>query len=160
MYVPGQYPYENAWSFAGQSGSGPLGDATVYMLPTVVFTLSPGAVVEGDVYLMPGDLSAARAAIYGIHQGLAATDISAPLINIEQPAANATISGMATVSGWAFDNVALNAVSVYVDGIAMGSVTARISRPDVANAYPHVAPTDSGWTLRSTRRNLSTACIR
>ena len=147
VYVPGQYPYENAWSFAGQSGSGPLGNVTVYMLPTVVFTISPGAVIEGDVYLVPGDLSAARAAIYGIHQGLPAADISAPLINIEQPAANATISGMATVSGWAFDNVALDGVSVYVDGIAMGSVLTGISRPDVANAYPHVAPPDSGWTF-------------
>ena len=94
MYVPGQYPYENAWSFAGQSGSGLLGNATVYMLPTVVFTISPGAVIEGDVYLVPGDLSAARAAIYGLHQGLVAADISAPMINIERPAASATISGM------------------------------------------------------------------
>ncbi len=147
VYVPGQYPYENAWSFAGLSGSGPLGNATIFMLPSVVFTISPGTVIEGDVYLVPGDLSAARAAIYAIHQGLATADISAPLVNIEQPAANATISGMASVSGWAFDNVALDAVNVYVDGIAMGSVSTGISRPDIANAYPHVAPSDSGWTF-------------
>ncbi len=148
VYVPGQYPYENAWGFANQSGSGPLGNATVYMLPSVYFTIAPNAVIEGDVYLAPGDLLAAREGIYAIHQSLAPADLSAPLINFEQPVANATISGTATISGWSFDNIGLAGVSVYVDGVEVGSATTGGSRPDVASAYPHVAPPDSGWSYQ------------
>ncbi len=146
VYVPGQYPYENAWGFANQSGSGPLGNSTVYMLPTVYFTVAPGAVIEGDIYLAPGDLLAARDEIYGIHQSVAPADISAPLTSIDQPVAHAIIGAAATVSGWSFDNVAMGDVSVYVDGVAVGSATTGVSRPDVASAYPHVAPADSGWS--------------
>ncbi len=146
VYVPGQYPYENAWGFANQSGSGPLGNATVYMLPAVYFTVAPGAVIEGDVYLAPGDLLAARDEIYAVHQSLAPADVSTPLANVEQPLANATIGGAATVSGWSFDNVAMAGVSVYVDGVEIGSATTGGARPDVASAYPHVAPPGSGWS--------------
>jgi large repetitive protein len=102
--------------------------------------------LQGDVYLVPGDFIAARAAIYAIHQALSPTDISAPLGNVEQPAANATLSGTVAVSGWAFDNVALTGVAIYIDGVAMGSAITGGARPDVASAYPHVAPADSGWT--------------
>jgi hypothetical protein len=49
----------------------PLGDTTVYMSPAVYFTVAPNAVIEGDVYLAPGDLLAARDEIYAIHQSLA-----------------------------------------------------------------------------------------
>jgi Bacterial Ig domain len=146
VYVPGQYPTENAWSFANTSGTGPLGNASVYMVPTVFATISPGAIFEGDVYLVPGDLSAARAAINVIHQSLPAADISAPLAHVDQPTANATLSGSVTISGWAFDNVALAGVSIYVDSVAMGNAVTGASRPDVANAYPHVAPANCGWS--------------
>jgi hypothetical protein len=147
VFVPGQYPYEHAWGFANQSGSGPLGNTTTYMSPMVIFTIAPGAVIEGDVYLLPGDLGTARAEIYAIQQTLSGTDISAPLITVDQPTANATLSGSATISGWAFDNAVMAGLSVYVDGVATGSVSTGVARPDVANAYPHVAPPDSGWTL-------------
>jgi hypothetical protein len=153
VYVPGQYPYDAAWSFAGQTGTGPFGNTTVYMLPTCYLTILPGTSFEGDVYLVPGDLSAARAAIYAVHAALSATDICAPLTSIDQPVGNATIGGSVTVTGWSFDNVALSGVSVYVDGAPAGTATLGISRPDVAAAYPHVAPANAGWryTLDTTK---------
>ena len=73
--------------------------------------------IEGDVYLVPG--AARHERRYMAYTRDCRVQTSAPLINIEQPIANATISGKATVPGWAFDNVALDGVSVYVDGIAM-----------------------------------------
>jgi hypothetical protein len=148
VYVPGLLPYENAWSFSDHTaGTGPTDDGTVYMTPREELTIAPSAVIEGDVYLVPGDVSAARAAIYEIHRTLSPTDICAQLVSVDAPQPNATLSGSATLSGWAFDNVALSTVSVYVDRAPVGAATTGGSRPDVAAAYPHVAPPDSGWTL-------------
>jgi Big-like domain-containing protein len=140
VYVPGMIPLENAWSFTGA--------ATVYMSPGVDFTIAAGAVIEGDIYLVPGDVNAARAAIYEIHRTLSGTNLCAPLANVDQPAPNATLSGIAAVSGWAFGiDVALSGVTVYLDGVLVGHATLGDSRPDVVNAYPHVAPANSGWNF-------------
>lgn len=161
VFVPGQYPQENAWAFDNQSGTGPLGNTTIYMVPSLYRTIAPGAVIEGDIYLVPGDLGAARTAIYAIHDGLPVDakhdppDISAPLTSIDEPVAGATISGNATLSGWAFDNVNLLTVSIYIDGTAMGDATMGLARPDVANAYPRVAPPDSGWSFMLDTTKLS-----
>jgi len=35
---------------------------------------------------------------------------------------------------------------VYVDGTAKGTATLGAARPDVAAAYPNLAPPNSGWT--------------
>jgi hypothetical protein len=40
----------------------------------------------------------------------------------------------------------MGGVSVFVDGVEVGSATTGGARPDVASAYPHVAPPDSGWS--------------
>jgi hypothetical protein len=66
---------------------------------------------------------------------------------LDVPAPAAVISGAAvSVAGWAFDNVAVGSVQVYVDGLLRGTATLGGSRPDVAAAYPQVAPNDSGWS--------------
>src|SRR5208282_248041 len=119
VFVPSQYPYELAISFPGSGGTGPTGDATYYQHPVSVATIGPGAVIEGDVYIIPGGYVSARGVVYGLHQLLRASDIFPPLANVDTPAVNATISGNA----------------VY------GS-----SRPDVAAAYPH-ATAQCGWTF-------------
>lgn len=67
VFVPGVYPHWNA-SWPDQSGgSGPTASATVYMAPMTSFTIQPGQVIEGDVYLIPGDAAAARAEVYALH---------------------------------------------------------------------------------------------
>lgn len=70
-----------------------------------------------------------------------------PVLSVDVPAPNATIAGSGTPIGrWAFGKVTVSAVTIYVDGSLKGSATLGGSRPDVAAAYPHLAPADSGWT--------------
>jgi hypothetical protein len=83
------------------------------MTPTTIFTIAPGAVIEGDIYLVPGDATVARSVVYGLHQALPASNIVMPLATLDVPAANATITGAsAPVVGWAFGNAAVTAVKV------------------------------------------------
>ncbi|MGB7759905.1 MAG: SBBP repeat-containing protein [Bryobacteraceae bacterium] len=64
-----------------------------------------------------------------------------PSVHIDGPAPGATVSGTATVSGWAIDNAstvgtAISGVQVLVDGTAVGAATYGVNRPDVCAAYP------------------------
>ena len=57
-----------------------------------------------------------------------------------------SFSGTTNVGGWAFDNVAVSKVAVYVDDVLAGTATYGGSRPDVANDWPH-APSDIGYNF-------------
>ena len=64
-----------------------------------------------------------------------------PSVQIDMPASSATVSGTATVAGWAIDNIstvgtAISSVQVLVDGTAVGTATYGVSRPDVCTVYP------------------------
>jgi hypothetical protein len=105
--------------------------------------------IEGDVYLIPGDYTAARNVVYGLHQTLLISDISTPLGNVDSPGANTTISGNnVNISGWAVDNVAVSKVEFFVDGVLKGSPPLNIDRPDVVAVYPNLAPLKCGWALQ------------
>jgi len=148
VFVPGEYPYVAATLFPG-SGSGPTGDATNYFNQLTMFTVGPGAMIEGDVYLIPGDYTAARNVVYELHQSLLISDISTPLGNVDSPSANTTISGNnVNFSGWAVDNVAVSKVEFFVDGVLKGSPPLNIDRPDVVAVYPNLAPLKCGWALQ------------
>ncbi|MCL5008790.1 MAG: hypothetical protein M1400_00415, partial [Patescibacteria group bacterium] len=63
-----------------------------------------------------------------------------PSVNIDLPAANATVSGNVQIAGWAMDNTtqvetAISSVKVYIDGAFAGNATAY-NRSDVCAAYP------------------------
>jgi len=147
VFVPGVYPFWSASWPAQSGGGGSTGNATVYMVPMTTFTVLPGQVIEGDVYLIPGDATTARAMVYQLHQSPPPTNIATPILSVDVPASNATIAGSAAaVGGWAFGNTKVSAVNIYVDGSLIGSATLGGSRPDVVTAYPRLAPTDSGWT--------------
>jgi Big-like domain-containing protein len=147
VFEPVSYPYEVATWFPESGGSGPTGDATYYQSPWVVATVGPGAVIEGDVYLIAGDNASARDVVYGLHQLLPASDIFPPMLTLDTPTANATISGNNfQVSGWAFDDSDVSNVSVFVDGIFKGNATYGSNRADVANTWPH-APANIGWAF-------------
>ncbi len=66
---------------------------------------------------------------------------SVPSVAIDAPVAGATVSGTVTVSGWAIDNTtsagtAIGTVQVKVDGVAVGTATYGVSRPDVCAVWP------------------------
>jgi hypothetical protein len=155
VFVPGVYPYVNGFSAPGGGGSGPTGDATYYFHQSAPFTFGPGAVFEGDFYLIPGDQHAARALIYSLHRTLAVADSFSPLFaSLDAPSANSTISG-ATVqfAGWAIDNTAVSDVELVVDDVGIAAAAPTVDRPDVVAAYPNLAPLQCGFasTFDSTK---------
>jgi hypothetical protein len=147
VFVPGSYPSWAARYFPQSGGSGPTGDATVYMRPVTDFTIGPGEVIEGDVYLIPGDAAAARIVVYGLHGAVAPTiGLAAPFGVMDAPRASATLSGANyAVVGWAVGHVPVSAVNIYVDGRSIGSATLGSARPDVTAAFPGIAPVNCGW---------------
>lgn len=145
VFVPVNYPYQHAGWFPESGGSGPTGDATYSQAPLSPATIGPGAVIEQDVYLIAGDSSSARDVVYGLHQLLPASDIFPPIITLDTPAANATISGNnVQISGWSFDDTAVSNVSVFVDDVFKGNAVYGSNRADVAQSWPH-APANIGW---------------
>jgi hypothetical protein len=64
-----------------------------------------------------------------------------PAVSIEAPAANSTLAGTVTLSGWALDNAtgigsAISSVQIIVDGVVVGAATYGAPRADVCAAYP------------------------
>jgi hypothetical protein len=109
------------------------------------WTIGPGFVAEADFYLIAGEYHAARSTVYALHHGPPVPDISAPYENVDQPSSGATVSGVATASGWAFDDVLVSKVEILIDGAVDGAADYGQSRPDVAGAYPNLAPVDCGF---------------
>jgi hypothetical protein len=76
--------------------------------------------------------------------GLASVNVTVatpPSVRIDSPLQGSVLSGVATVSGWAIDNVStlgtsIVSVQVAVDGVAVGNATYGTARPDVCAAYP------------------------
>jgi hypothetical protein len=65
----------------------------------------------------------------------------APAVTIDSPTSGTTISGTATISGWAIDNLttigtAISSVQIQVDGAVVGNATYGTARADVCAAYP------------------------
>jgi hypothetical protein len=148
VFVPGSYPMWTSGSFPQSGGSGPTGDATVYMRPLATFGVGPGAVIEGDIYLIPGDAATARAIVYALHPVVPSANIAGPFGNVDIPAANATLSGSsAAVAGWAVSSATVSGVNVYVDGTLKGAAVLGGARPDVAEAFPGIASTNCGWNF-------------
>jgi hypothetical protein len=142
VYVPAQYPYAAGVSFGGASG--PTGSGTNYFRPHTSFTWTPGAVLEGDIFLIVGNYQDARAAIYDLKNSLPPSDIFTPFGFVDSPTPNSQLAGMVTVAGWTFGTVAVSKVEVHMDGVLAGAATYGTARPDVATVYPN-APTNVGY---------------
>jgi hypothetical protein len=142
VYAPSAYPYVTGFYNPGPGG--PTGDGTNYFAPVTPLTIAPGFTMQGDYYVIAGDLTAARRVVYALHQADPAADIATPFGAVDAPAAGAALSGLTTVIGWAMDNVSVATVEVTVDGVVDGTATYGLSRPDVATAFPH-APVNVGF---------------
>jgi hypothetical protein len=63
---------------------------------------------------------------------------SGGLFNLEAPANGSTLSGIATISGWAIAPAGslINSVKVYVDGMQLGLAKYGVARTDICGMYP------------------------
>jgi len=66
----------------------------------------------------------------------------------------ATLSGHIFVSGWGFETIAINTLTVFVDNIAVGNAFYGLARPDVKQGIPS-APLYSGFSLGVDTTKLS-----
>jgi hypothetical protein len=143
VYVPQQYPYLQGLQFAGTSGQ--YGSGANYFRPHVPFAFGPGSVLEADVYVIAGDYREARRAIEALHAAGPGPDVLPPYGALDVPADGAALSGIATVSGWVFDNTQVSRVNVLIDGAVAGAATYGFNRPDISGVFPN-APVQIGFS--------------
>src|SRR6267143_5906159 len=152
VFIPGVAPYFLGFTAAGDPG--PTGFGTNYFNALTIYSFGPNSVLEGDVYVVAGDYKHARQVIYDLHNRLPAVDIFTPLGTVDSPPPNSQLAGGVDVTGWAFDNVAVSKVDVYVDGGLAGTATYGGSRPDVANDFPNV-PAAIGYSFSLNTRQYT-----
>lgn len=80
------------------------------------------------------------------------SDYSPPLMYLDQPVAQARLSGTVHLYGWAIDETGVATVSLSVDGKSMGNVTYGTPRPDVQKAYPWAVVNNGFETMLDTTR--------
>jgi hypothetical protein len=80
------------------------------------------------------------------------SDYSPPLMYLDQPVAQAKLSGTVHLYGWAIDDTGVAAVSLSVDGKSMGNITYGTPRPDVQKAYPWGVANGGYETMLDTTR--------
>jgi hypothetical protein len=132
VYVPASYPYIN-----GFNADGPSPEGTNNMTVFSSFSWYPGAVFEGDIYLIVGPVAEARPIIYELRHEQTAPSRYSPWGFLEEPTSGATISGNGVlVGGWVVGTSPVTDVQVVVDGAAVGIATYGISRPGVVEAMP------------------------
>jgi hypothetical protein len=145
IYVPSQYPYV--------SGFDSPGHGTNYFLPFTMLTFGPNFTFEDDFYAIAGDYSSARQIVYDLHRKLGpAPNIFAALGSTDIPSPGSTLSGIASVGGWAFANANLVGVEILVDKMVDGAASYGSARPGVADTFFH-APVNIGfsYSLDTTR---------
>ena len=145
VYVPSVDPYVTSFTAPDAGGGGPTDNATNYFAPLGNLTIGPGFSFEGDFYVIAGDCTQARQIVYQLHQSLNIPDIFAPFENIDQPSGGATVAGLTSVSGWAFDDVEVAQVEILIDGVADGTADYGLPRPDVQGVFPS-SPVNVGFT--------------
>ena len=127
VYVPASYPYVSGFNAEGPSPGG-----TNNFTPLSVFSWYPGAVFEGDIFLIVGPVADARPVTYELRHQQTAPSRYSPFGFLEVPVSGATISGdAASVGGWVVGTSPVTDVQVVVDGAAIGAATYGIPRPDV-----------------------------
>jgi hypothetical protein len=150
VFAPGGNPYVSG--FLAPGSGGPTGAAAAFARFDAPLALQGGRPVVGHYYLLVGDYRRARETIYRLRALDDAIDLAAPRLALDRPSPDATVSGAITVAGWAYDNLQLASLAVFVDAEAAGPATRGVARADVAQVYED-APPDSGFGLMlDTRR--------
>ena len=98
--------------------------------PVFPFGIPPYGTVNARNYLIIGS----QATIAGLAQWLDSN--LAPFGWLDEPAPDASLSGVVTVRGWVLDNKAVSSMAVLVDGGQPTALTVGGSRPDVCRVWP------------------------
>ena len=152
VFVPAAYPrWAIPVAYQVSDSGDEAGESTNYFRPLVATSaITAGSVIEGDIYLMPGDYKSARQTIYALHQELTLPDTMAPVGSLDTPGQNAHLSNSVHVSGWTFDNVAVSKVEISVDSVIVGQAMYGLARPDVVAVYPGVPNPGYDFSLDTT----------
>ena len=132
VFVPSSYPY-----VSGFFADAPSPEGTNSFTPFAAFTWYPGAVFEGDIYLIVGPVAEARPVVYGLRHQDSAPSRYAPFGFLEEPASGATVSGNSVqLGGWVIGTSPIASVQILVDGSSLGNAAYGLSRPDLPEALP------------------------
>jgi hypothetical protein len=146
LYAPSRYPYTFGFASADPGPGAPTDNATNDFQLLDYLTIWPHMVFETDVYLVAGDVGEARQTIYQLHQILSAPDIFPPTGQIDSLGQGSSISGVATIGGWALDDTSVSKIEISVDGVVDGIATYGTPRPDIPQVYTH-APENCGFSF-------------
>lgn len=149
IYVPSQYPWLAAMALPGSGGE--FGTGANYFHPHVPMAIGPNTTWEGDYYIIAGSVAAARANVYALNAALGSRDLLGPYGFLDTPTNGQSLSGTINVAGWSFDDTAISAVRVYVDGVDKGAATYGLSRPGIPTVFPNASPnTGFSFSLNTT----------
>ncbi len=115
--------------------------------PLPVFGVPANGMVRSRSYLILGNLDTIAAEAQWLDQHLP------PFGVIDEPVADATVSGQIVVRGWALDNKGVAAIQLFVDGAPVATLGYGTSRPDVClvwPGYPHCDSVGYSGTLDTT----------
>jgi hypothetical protein len=145
VYAPDEHPWFLAFPNMVPTG-GPAGSATHYMRPVSSMTITPNATIEGDIFILPGELSASTAAVSAIHASRTAQGSLAPMGVVDSPSPGDTVKGALHVAGWAVGDSAVSTIEIFVDGTSAGLASYGSAREDVGKAFEH-ADANVGWEM-------------
>lgn len=126
VYTPSQYPHSQVFN----AGS------TLQLTPMCPFGWDPGAVLEFDTYILLGSVNQMRAAIYALHAEPTGPSPLPAWGNLDTPVSGDTMTGSATVSGWAWGLSKVTDVSVFVDGTFIDHAMYGLPKPEIKDTYP------------------------
>jgi len=147
--IGGVPPY--TWSIA----SGSLGTGLNLTASGVISgtPTSPGT----SVFVVRVTDSAAQSVTRTLAITIKPADKLAPFGVLETPDYRATLSNVATGSGWALDNVGVTEIDVLLDSQKVGEAIYGLSRPDIGavwGAFPNAAHSGFGFNIDTTKYTI------
>ena len=150
VYVPGAYGHGVGWKVDEVRDGQRSG--TNYFYLTTALGLGPSETVEGEYYVIAGDVSSARRTIYALHAADSRGDRFAPFVDVLGLTDGAVVGGEVPVRGYALDNDAVARVDMLVDGEVVGRARYGTPSPELGPFWGAIG-TDAGfeyvWDTRS-----------
>ncbi|MCJ7514231.1 MAG: Ig-like domain-containing protein [Anaerolineales bacterium] len=150
LWAPQSY---GQFTYGHFDNPGPVENSTFYLLPRALFSIPAGFSQETYVFIFMGNWVRSRAQIHQLAVSLDFDDIMPPFGTIDAPSQGGTVSGVATLDGWAIDDLGVATIRFTVDGESHGAATYGGQREDVARDYPGLpgSPYFGFWLHLDTR---------